>query len=178
VQILIAGQEHAELLAALHDTCFADQKNTQGRNNPSESWSAASITRLLALPGAFALIGCGPADSARLSKNTRSKNMSGENTPLGFILCILSGEVSEIVAIGTLPAFRRRGLADTLLSAAQTMAREAGFDGLLLEVAEDNKPAIALYDSFGFQVLGIRKNYYLRESGRINAIQMRLILSP
>jgi ribosomal protein S18 acetylase RimI-like enzyme len=176
------------LLAALHDTCFADQKHRQGPNNPSESWSAASITRLLALPSAFALIGYGPANSAQLSKNTRSKNTSGENTsgenmsgeitPLGFILCTPSGEVSEIVAIGTLPAFRRRGLGGSLLIAAQTMAHKAGFESLLLEVAEDNKPAIALYHSIGFQVLGLRKNYYRRGSGRINAIQMRLFLSP
>jgi ribosomal-protein-alanine N-acetyltransferase len=36
---------------------------------------------------------------------------------------------------------------------------------LWLEVRESNAPAIALYDSYGFAVVGTRKGYYPADNG-------------
>jgi ribosomal-protein-alanine N-acetyltransferase len=41
-----------------------------------------------------------------------------------------------------------------------------GVGRLLLEVAEDNTSAIALYTECGFSTIGRRKKYYRRKSGR------------
>ncbi len=42
---------------------------------------------------------------------------------------------------------------------------------ITLEVSVKNSPAIKLYESFGFKILGIRKNYY---NGDTNAYNMKL----
>ena len=51
-----------------------------------------------------------------------------------------------------LPAFRRQGKARAALMALETIAREGGFDGLLLNVFASNDAARALYRSAGFAV--------------------------
>ena len=44
------------------------------------------------------------------------------------------------------PAFRRRGIADALLHALETLGRERELSFLTLEVRAGNEPAIALYE--------------------------------
>ena len=52
---------------------------------------------------------------------------------------------------------RRQGIARMLVQ--ELIARlDAGM--LTLEVRASNAPAIALYESLGFQQVGLRKNYY------------------
>ena len=60
------------------------------------------------------------------------------------------------------PAFRRRGIADALLHALETLGRERELSFLTLEVREGNLPARRLYESCGFQTVAVRKNYYER----------------
>jgi len=61
--------------------------------------------------------------------------------------------------VAVAPAFRRRGIADALLSAFVRFGREK-LAFLTLEVRESNLPAIALYQKHGFRAAGRRKNYY------------------
>lgn len=49
------------------------------------------------------------------------------------------------------PAFRRMGIATTLLQKAEFEAREAGYDKLVLEVEIGNEAAIKCYEKFGFR---------------------------
>ena len=49
------------------------------------------------------------------------------------------------------------------------MTKEAGKDSISLEVNEVNKPAINLYDKYGFEIVGRRKKYY---DGKYDAIIM------
>ena len=55
---------------------------------------------------------------------------------------------------------QRRGIGRALLEELLAIARRNGARHTLLEVAADNVPAQALYDSYGFEVIGLRKNYY------------------
>jgi len=66
----------------------------------------------------------------------------------------------ENVAVA--PSFRRQGVASTLLQAMDEEARRRRLNFLSLEVRIGNTGAIALYDSFGYASVGIRKGYYLR----------------
>ena len=50
--------------------------------------------------------------------------------------------------------------------------REAGCDGLLLEVRVDNARAQRLYERFGFDPVGIRRSYY--QPIEVDALVMRL----
>jgi RimJ/RimL family protein N-acetyltransferase len=71
---------------------------------------------------------------------------------------------------------RRRGVGRGLLDQAVAWARSAGVRKLELHVFPWNEPAIALYDSFGFEREGLRKGHYLRDGTPVDAILMALQL--
>ena len=58
---------------------------------------------------------------------------------------------------------RRRGVGRALLEQAVAWAESAGVRKLELHVFPWNEPAIALYESFGFEREGLRKGHYLRD---------------
>jgi [ribosomal protein S18]-alanine N-acetyltransferase len=66
---------------------------------------------------------------------------------------------------------QRRGIGRALLEELLAIARRNGAKHTLLEVAADNTPAQALYDSYGFEVIGLRKNYY--QASGTDALVMR-----
>lgn len=65
-----------------------------------------------------------------------------------------------ILNLAVWPQFRRRGVASALIEALEVEAVKLGLVFLTLEVREGNAPAIALYESAGFLLAGLRKNYY------------------
>ena len=80
---------------------------------------------------------------------------------------------AEINTIVVAKEARKRGVARKLLSATFDRLRETGVGRVLLEVADDNAPAIALYRDCGFAEIGRRKRYYRRKSGReVDALVM------
>jgi ribosomal-protein-alanine N-acetyltransferase len=68
-----------------------------------------------------------------------------------------------------LPA-QGQGLGRLLLEHMITLSRAANATIVLLEVRKSNKAAIHLYESQGFQRLGLRKGYYPAENGREDAL--------
>jgi len=66
---------------------------------------------------------------------------------------------------------QRHGSGRALLEELLAIARRSGARHTLLEVAADNLPAQALYDSYGFEVIGLRKNYY--QASGTDALVMR-----
>jgi len=58
--------------------------------------------------------------------------------------------------------FRRRGHATRLLRFVLAEATAAGVTRATLEVRRSNVAALRLYDQFGFQVGGIRPDYYIQ----------------
>jgi len=67
---------------------------------------------------------------------------------------------------------RRRGVGRALLDQAVAWAESAGVRKLELHVFPWNRPAIALYDTFGFEREGLRKGHYLRDGVPVDAILM------
>ena len=57
-----------------------------------------------------------------------------------------------------------------------SVARDAGVSKLELHVFPWNKPAIALYEQFGFEREGLRKAHYRRGDEYVDAILMALSL--
>jgi len=76
---------------------------------------------------------------------------------IGFLLArqIAPGE-REILNLAVAPTERRRGVARKLLEAELASTRGLWF----LEVRESNTAALRLYQSFGFQQVGMRPAYY------------------
>jgi ribosomal-protein-alanine N-acetyltransferase len=76
-------------------------------------------------------------------------------------LCLweVGGEL-HITNLAVHPAWRRRGVARTLLGAILEDARHRRLSLAVLEVRPANREARGLYERFGFQVIGRRKGYY------------------
>ena len=75
------------------------------------------------------------------------------------------------------PAYQRRGLGRELLERVIDDVEKRGVATLWLEVRASNAPAIALYESLGFNEATIRRNYYPTVDGHEDAIVMALPLS-
>ena len=66
----------------------------------------------------------------------------------------------QVTNVATDPAFRRQGLADTVLAALLAEARWRALATVSLEVRESNLGAISLYEKHGFAVVGKRNHFY------------------
>ena len=96
---------------------------------------------------------------------------------VGFSLCRVVRDESELLSIGVAPAYRRRGVAGYLLRASMERARAIGARQMFLEVAVDNVAAQQLYLEHGFERVGTRPDYYQRPNGeRTAAYTMRCAL--
>ena len=84
------------------------------------------------------------------------------------------GYDAQVMTIAVDAAHQGHGLGRRLLTALVEHAREVGAGQVLLEVRVDNAPAIHLYESLGFVMLGRRRAYY--QPGNIDAFTMRLPL--
>ena len=122
-------------LEAIHAQAFDGP--TTGR-----AWTQADFAALLGQPGVFVL-----GDSR------------------GFVLIRVVVDEAEILTLAVRPAARRLGLGLDLIRAAGTLAAGIGVTRLLLEVAQDNLAARALYDRAGFEPAGRRPRYYARADG-------------
>ena len=67
---------------------------------------------------------------------------------------------------------RRRGIGRALLEQAVTWARGADIRKLELHVFPWNEPAIVLYERFGFEREGLRREHYRRDGEYVDAILM------
>ena len=106
------------------------------------AWSATEIRDLLDNPHVFATV----ADQ-------------------GFAVTRVIADEAELLTIATDPAARRQGVARDLLSRLEDEARTRGALRLILEVADDNVPARALYYLAGYSELAQRTNYYEKPDG-------------
>lgn len=80
---------------------------------------------------------------------------------VGYAGMMFSGDDAHVTTIAVDPAWHRYKIGTRLLL---TLARHAigrGARNLTLEVRVSNRPAQAMYASFGFKPAGVRKNYYV-----------------
>lgn len=79
---------------------------------------------------------------------------------VGYICVWEVGDELHVTNIAVHPAVRRRGIGRTLLGRVMEEGRERGVRVVVLEVRPSNAEALALYESFGFKVIGRRRGYY------------------
>jgi len=82
-----------------------------------------------------------------------------------------SGHVADLGLMVAAP-FRRRGIGSLLLEEAVEWARASRVRKLELHVFPWNGPALALYESFGFEREGYRRDHFARGGGYVDAILM------
>ncbi|MDF9714831.1 GNAT family N-acetyltransferase [Nocardioides sp. ChNu-99] len=116
-----------------------------------DAWSADLVAEELTGPGRTVVVAAPPA--------------GGPGTPsagpvVGYAVLGVAGDVADLLRIGVAPEARRTGVATALLAAVLDVARQAGAERLLLEVAAGNAGAVAFYAHAGFAEIHRRPRYY------------------
>lgn len=81
---------------------------------------------------------------------------------VGYIIFWHVRDDVQINNIAVHPDFRGRGIAESLLRFVIDKVRREGATFMTLEVRRSNTSAAALYKKLGFEVLGVRRNYYTK----------------
>ena len=96
-----------------------------------------------------------------------------ENTLATYLVLTLDDEVIgfggmwlimdeiHITNVAVAPEHRGQGYSKTLITDMIRYAKEKGFQHMTLEVRVSNAVAIALYEKFGFEGVGVRPKYYV-----------------
>jgi ribosomal-protein-alanine N-acetyltransferase len=87
----------------------------------------------------------------------------------GFIITQVEveedSEFGRIITINVAPNHRRQGIATKLLHEIEKLLKQKGITQCRLEVREDNKHALKLYQKLGYLTVGILENYYGKKHG-------------
>ena len=134
------------------------------------AWTEAMLAGELHAPGRWYLAAVVRPDGA-----AEAADGPDGGTVVGYAGLWFDGDVSQVMTIGVAHAVQRQGVGTALLGALVERSRELGAGAVLLEVAVDNAPAMALYERFGFEVLTRRRRYYQPED--VDAWTMRLELA-
>ena len=121
---------HVAQIAELEKICFSDP------------WSERSIASELDNQLAFWLVA---------TEGDRVAGYIGSQTVM---------DETDMMNVAVHPDFRRRGIAEALVTGLVEALKIKGSHCLTLEVRASNGPAIALYEKLGFSEIGRRKNYY------------------
>lgn len=95
--------------------------------------------------------------------NDLAKYFSVFNTDgklIGYCGCWQILEEAHITNIAVSPDYRRKYIGEALLKTIINECYRNMAKYITLEVRVSNKPAIALYEKYGFKSLGARKGYY------------------
>ncbi len=131
INVREADEKDAEVLAEIDSRCFT-----------SEAWPAEEFIANMGALGRFF---------------AAEKNGS----VIGCAGCIMiPGIQGEISTIAVLPEERGNGYSKLLMQRVINECAALDIPEIFLEVRVSNAPAIALYKGFGFEELGLRKNYY------------------
>lgn len=94
---------------------------------------------------------------------------------VGYAGLMAVRDEATVQTIGVHPDLHGSGLGHVLLHELLEEARRRGCREVYLEVRADNRPALGLYERFGFSPLGRRRDYY---GLGLDALTMRLIIAP
>lgn len=79
---------------------------------------------------------------------------------VGFIGYTQLFDEVEITTFGILKSFKNQGIGQSFLSEFIKQLKAEEIKIVFLEVREQNKAAIAVYERVGFETIALRKNYY------------------
>jgi len=97
---------------------------------------------------------------------------------LGYFVQMVVVDEMHLLNIAVAGTAQRQGLGKLLLGYAVQQATLLKMTSMLLEVRVSNSPALTLYQSFGFELIARRKNYYQTEQQqREDALILRFALS-
>ena len=83
-----------------------------------------------------------------------------EGNVIGYCGAYVILDEGDINQVAVTSPYRGRGVGRKMMHALLERLEQAGAKAVTLEVRAGNRPAIALYESLGFQTEGIRRNFY------------------
>lgn len=113
-------------------------------------------------------------DCLRVGYTCRVLDIGGDIAGYG-IMSMGAGE-AHILNVCIRPEYQCRGFGRKLLLFLLDRARAAGMQEAFLEVRPSNSAAIRLYQSAGFEPVGVRRGYYQATTGREDASVLRRVL--
>ena len=132
VRIVPMAAEHLDEIARLEQICFSRPWSRRMLAEELENQCAAFLTAL-------------EPDTGKV---------------LGYAGLLVVADEGYITNVAVFPEYRRRGVAAQLIQVFCDFAQGNHLAFLTLEVRPSNAAAISLYNSFGFEEVGRRKNYY------------------
>jgi ribosomal-protein-alanine N-acetyltransferase len=135
-------------VSTMHRACF-----------PEDPWDSRAIAELMTITGFFGRIAW------------------ADEIPAGFVLALDLRKECEILSLGVVPERRREGIGSALLDSVCSEGCVRGADCTILEVAENNSAALALYAARGFMPVGYRRNYYRQGGRRVDALVLQRVLT-
>lgn len=88
-----------------------------------------------------------------------------DNLPAAYVLVRRTEGIADILRFGVLEEYRRQGWGRYLLQLVLGMLDTQNTESVMLTVRKGNNPAIALYKSFGFKVVGCSISYWMMQRG-------------
>lgn len=79
---------------------------------------------------------------------------------VGYCGVLMVLDQGDVINVGVRRKWQRRGIGKSLMEVLIRETAVRGVTTLYLEVRISNQAAISLYESFGFQQVGLRKGYY------------------
>ena len=83
-----------------------------------------------------------------------------EGVIVGYAGVMPAGDLTDILTMTVVPAFRRKGIAREFLKRLIDWSRNKKAQAVMLEVRYNNAEAIPLYEANGFRKISERHDYY------------------
>ena len=111
------------------------------------------------------------AELARVPETRHYLVADDDGTVVGYAGLMMVGRQADVQTVAVAPGQQGHGYGATLLRAIIDEATSRRCTEVLLEVREDNEPALHLYEKAGFERISVRRGYY--PSG-VDGLVMRL----
>ncbi|MGH7505710.1 MAG: ribosomal protein S18-alanine N-acetyltransferase [Longimicrobiales bacterium] len=150
------------------------------RSTPEEvtirRMTSADLTAVMDIEFASYTMPWGEATFRGLLRRTDAELLVAETEGglVGYAACWFVVDQGELGNVAVAVTWRRRGVGARLVAAVLARAAERGVRELFLEVRPSNAGAQRLYQRFGFEVVGRRRNYYIEPAE--DAIVMRRLI--
>lgn len=79
---------------------------------------------------------------------------------IGYVGVWLIFDEGHITNVALIPDYQGQGIASAMIKNIIAIIGEKGINSMTLEVRPSNKPALKLYEKFGFKSVGRRPHYY------------------
>jgi ribosomal protein S18 acetylase RimI-like enzyme len=97
-----------------------------------------------------------PAYAARIDENV-----------VAFLSYAEADDAIIIVALGMLPQYQNQGVGRQLIEKVEDKARTRQKKEILVSTSNDDLPALAFYQSLGFQIYDVKPNLIAEKHGRV-----------